>query len=314
MRRITNLLEPMNRTRLLVCGVTVLVLAMAASTVKAGPKDDLESRRNDWKSIVSRMEDMSKRVDDYLEQSKKLREVDKTELEKLIAQICGLDIERDNDEGDQTAKSISDKVVDTVRRDYDSFSAVADKVESDAEKLLGDAKAVREATKDLRSNDEIKDDVDKFLTEMSEGIDRFTERVWQKLNTDYKTLDNVKNGVMKGTNNPKIRAAVEYGKEKHVYNQRICDEKEVVLPSGGRPDCVSFLKDNCAVWEFKPDSTFNDSSAADYARKYYLDEVIAKFKDDDRAKANCKKDSNNVPIFEAKGAVYPACNLKSFGD
>ncbi len=314
MRQISNLLEPMKRTWLIVCGLTVLALAMAASTVKAGPKDDLESRRNDWKSVVSRMDDVSKRVDDYLEKSKKLREVDKTELEKLISQICGLDIARTDDTADKTAKEIADKVKDTVRREYDNFSAVADKVESDAEKLLNDAKAVREATKDLRSNDEIKDEVDKFLTEMSERIDGFTERVWQKLNTDYKTLDNIKNGVMNGTNNPKIRAAVQYGKDKHVYNQQICEEKEVVLSSGGRPDCISFQKDACAVWEFKPDSTYTDSSAADYARKYYLDEVIAKFKDDDRAKANCKKDSNNVPIFEAKGAVYKACDLKSFGD
>ncbi len=33
------------------------------------------------------------------------------------------------------------------------------------------------------------------------------------------------------------------------------------------------------------------------------------FKDKQIAIENCKKDSNGLPIFEAKGVLYPKCEL-----
>jgi hypothetical protein len=286
-------------------GLVIMSLALAAGPATAGPADDLASRKRDWESVQGRMEEVSRKLGDYLDKSKKLREMDKTELDALITQICRLDIARDDDEAERLARSLSDKMVENVRREYDSTSSAAESLEDNAERLLNDAKSLRDNTKDLASNDEVKDEASRFLVEMSERIDRFTSDVYQKLTDDYRTLTNLKEGVLKGANNPRVRAAMEYGKEKHVYNQRICEEKELSL-SSGRPDCVSFVKDSCAVWEFKPDSAFSESDAADWAKKYVAD-VQEKFKDDPRALENCKKDADGRPIFEARGAVYPAC-------
>lgn len=289
----------------LIAGLVMVVLALAAGTSAAGPKDDLSNRKNDWDKVRQRMDETSRKVDSYMDKSRKLRAMDKSELDALITQICKLDIARNDDEADRLAKSLRDKMVDNVRREYDSINAEADRLGGgDVERVMNDAKSLRDNTKSLTSHAEIKDDTEKLLREMSDGIDGFTVRVYEKFTADYRTLSNLKEGVMNGSNNPRIRAAMEYGKEKHVYNQRICDEKEVSL-SSGRPDCISFQKDNCTVWEFKPD-TYSESEARSQAERYLRD-VQDKFKDDRRALENCKKDSSGKPLFVAKGVTYPAC-------
>jgi hypothetical protein len=39
----------------------------------------------------------------------------------------------------------------------------------------------------------------------------------------------------------------------------------------------------------------------------YVPDVQRHFKDKQIVIDNCKKDSNELPIFEAKGVLYPAC-------
>ena len=109
---------------------------------------------------------------------------------------------------------------------------------------------------------------------------------------------------MKGTNNPILRAKLEYGKQKHAELQGSysCDEREVTL-SSGRPDCILFRDNNCQVIEFKPDS-WDESKAADQARAY-LDDVRERFKDDDRAK-RCKQTDGGAE-YTAVGITYPHC-------
>ncbi|MCY1019124.1 hypothetical protein [Pyxidicoccus sp. MSG2] len=294
-------------TTLSMYGAMAVMLAVATAA-QAGPVDDLTSRKSDWDSTRRKMEDVTNRVEAYIQRSRKLREMDKNELAELITQICRLDVEPNEDEANRLAQSLRDKVQENVKREYDSVNSEADKLEDDAERLLNDAKALLNNVKSLTSTDEVKDESNKLVSELSNAIDRYTERAWQRLNDDYKTLDNVKNGVMNGSNNPKVRAAMEYGKEKHLYNQRICEEKELSL-SSGRPDCVSFQKDACVVWEFKPD-TYSESDAKSQAERY-LSDVTYKFKDDRRAVENCKKNSDGQPIFEARGVTYPACRLSS---
>ena len=109
---------------------------------------------------------------------------------------------------------------------------------------------------------------------------------------------------MNGANNPKIRAAMEYGKRKHVEMQSSCHEKEVSL-SSGRPDCVMFSKDDCKAIEFKPSSIGVDE-AVTQARRYLAD-VSRYYKDDKRAVENCRTDSSGLPLFTAEGKTYPAC-------
>jgi membrane-associated HD superfamily phosphohydrolase len=285
----------------------VVALALGSGMAAADSKGDLSSRKSDWDQVKRRMEETSKRVENYLEASRKIRAMDKSELDALITQICKLDIARNDDEADRLAKSLSDKVIENVRREYDNINSEADRLGGgDVERVINDAKSLRDSTKSLASDEdaEVKDDAQELLREMSDTIDGFTERIFEKFEADYRTLTNLKEGVMNGSNNPRIRAAMEYGKEKHTYNQQICEEKELSL-SSGRPDCVSFQKDNCLVWEFKPD-TYSESEAKSQAERYLRD-VQDRFKDDSRALENCKKDSDGKPIFEAKGVTYPAC-------
>lgn len=304
----TGLAGPRIATCRFLWSVLLIVLTLGTGSALADAKDDLARRKSDWDSVKNHMEEVSGKVRDYLDKSRSLREMDKNNLDALITRICGTDIKHDDDEGDRLAREITDKMVDTVSREYDHIKSDGERVEDEAERALNDAKSLRDNTKDLASNDDVKDEANQLLSEMSERIDGFTEKTWEPLNSDYRTLDNVKDGVMKGANNPKVRAAMEYGKDKHkdLQGGRECDEKETVLGSGRRPDCIKFKKDACEVWEFKPDSTFTESSAADVAQSY-LEGVQEMFKDDPRAKENCKKDSNDRPIFEAKGYVYSAC-------
>jgi hypothetical protein len=285
--------------------VALIAMLLTLQPLSAGPADDLSSRKRDWEAASRNMEDISRRVNEYLEKSTNLRAMDKTDLEELINQMCKLDIERNDDEADRLATSLRDRIVDNVRREYDAVNALADRIDDDAERALNDAKSLRDNTKNLTSYPDIADEVTKLLSEMSDAIDRFTDRTYSKLTTDYRALTNLKEGVTNGANNPRIRASMEYGKRKHIDLQSSfsCDEKEVVL-SSGRPDCILFKPDACQVIEFKPD-TYSESAARSEAEGYVSD-VRTRFKDDSRA-SQCKKDSNNLPIFEAKGELYPAC-------
>lgn len=283
----------------------ILAFTLLVGAAAAAPANDLSNRKSDWDRMKRRMDDTSANVERYLEKSRKLREMDKTEINALIDQICRLDIARNDDEADRLAKSMRDKVVNNVQREFDNLNSEADRLfGNEVENVLNDAKGLRDNTKGLTSYPETKSDTESLLRTMSEQIDSFTVRVYERFSADYRTLSNLKQGVINGSNNPRIRAAMEYGKEKHVYNQRICEEKELSL-SSGRPDCVSFQKDSCIVWEFKP-NTYSESEAKSQAEKYLRD-VQDKFKDDRRALDNCKKDSSGKPIFEARGVTYPAC-------
>lgn len=300
--RISN---PLSRANYLNLCAALLAFLLLIGTAVAAPVDDLNNRKNDWERMKRRMDDTSTNVERYLEKSRKLREMDKTEISALIDQICRLDIARNDDEADRLAKSMRDKVVSNVQREFDNLNSEADRLfGNEVERVLNDSKGLRDNTKGLTSYPETKSDTETLLRTMSEQIDSFTVRVYEKFSADYRTLSNLKQGVINGSNNPRIRAAMEYGKEKHIYNQRICEEKELSL-SSGRPDCVSFQKDSCIVWEFKP-NTYSESEAKSQAEKYLRD-VQEKFKDDRRAIENCKKDSSGKPIFEARGVTYPAC-------
>ena len=301
----SRIYDPINWAKGLGRRAGLLAFLLLIGTAFAAPADDLNNRKSDWERMKRRMDDASSNVERYLEKSRKLREMDKSELNSLISQICRLDIARNDDEADRLAKSLRDKIVDNVRREFDNLNSEADRLMgNEVERVLNDAKGLRDNTKGLTSYPETKSETESLLRTMSDQIDSYTNRVYEKFSVDYRSLANLKQGVVNGANNPSIRAAMEYGKEKHIYNQRICEEKELSL-SSGRPDCVSFQKDSCTVWEFKPD-TYSESDARSQAERYVLD-VQDRFKDDSRAKANCKKDSSGKPIFEARGVTYPAC-------
>ena len=125
-----------------------------------------------------------------------------------------------------------------------------------------------------------------------------------KIQSDIRAFDNVKQGMMAGSNNAKLRATLELGKEMHrkLRGDRNCDEKEVSL-SSGRPDCIKFDEGDCKVIEFKPDS-YSEGQAESQA-KNYIGDVRERFKHDDRAK-RCKQDGG-FPVFRPVGETYRRC-------
>ena len=158
--------------------------------------------------------------------------------------------------------------------------------------------------KNTPEEDAVKSDRSTLIDQLSRAIDE-TDRLYSKIQDDFRSLSNVKEGVMNGANNPKIRAAMEHGKRRHVDMQSSCHEKETVR-SSGRPDCIYFHRDECKVVELNP-STVGESAARSQAERY-LSDVQRYFKEDKRAIENCRKDSSGLPIFSADGKTYNACS------
>lgn len=279
------------------------LVAISGAIIYADSRDDLGRVRSDFESLRSRHDTSKSRLDGYLEGSVGLRSFDKDQLAELVTQICKLDIEQDNDEADQIAKDLRDRAIERVRREYDSTVDAGSKVFDDLGRVESEAKSLRSRARDLEGKDEVKEDARRLREEVEKVIEGNT-RNFEKIKSDRSTLDRVKEGAMYGANNPLIRARMEFGKEMHrrLQSDRGCHEREVTL-SSGRPDCIRFDPGDCKVIEFKPDT--NSSGQAENQAARYLDDVRARFKDDDRAK-HCKHDSNG-PVFRAVGETYPAC-------
>jgi Rad3-related DNA helicase len=233
--------------------------------------------------------------------------MDKDQLSELITQMCKLDVKRDGDEIDRLDNELKDKVVDKVQREYDHTVEDGKRVKEDLDKLVSEAQSARDRAHDLEGKDEVKSDAGRLREDVEKTQKEIKEKLIDRYNRDLATLDRVKEGSMKGANNPLIRARMEYGKEMHkkLQSDRSCDLMETVL-SSGRPDCIKFDSDDCKVIEFKPD-TYSTGAAEDQAKKY-LNDVRDKFKGDDRAK-KCKWDSAG-PVFRAVGELYPACKVQ----
>lgn len=86
----------------------------------------------------------------------------------------------------------------------------------------------------------------------------------QAIRAVIKSLENLSNYELKGSNNPKIRAKLEYGKRAHDEKQGSCSYKELAISSsycdnrirpgsGCRVDCV-MTSSTCTIYEIKPDS------------------------------------------------------------
>jgi hypothetical protein len=284
--------------------VAIGVLAGISGVLWADAKSDLDSAKRDYESVKSKYDDQKSRVDSYLEQSRNLRAFDKTRMDTLIEMLCKQDTKPNDREVDEIVNNLVGTAVDNVKRNYeDTIRTASDRI-GGIERILDQAKAVRSRAKDLKSQADVKDDASRLYDEAERLVDN-TDKLMEKTQSDWRSLDNVKQGTMNGSNNPKIRAKMDYGKEMHIRLQgsRGCDEREVVL-SSGRPDCIKFEPDNCKVIEFKP-STYSESAARDQAARY-IDDVKRKFKDDDRAK-KCKQ-KDGYPDFTAVGETYTACN------
>jgi hypothetical protein len=292
-----------------------LMIGLAVVTAMAGPLEDVENRKREYGTLKSSFESVLDRANKFFDSSRRPRELDKTEMEELIDKICASDLEPNEDEARQLAERLKDNVVERVSSSYNDAFQAGERVDKDLEKVQRDIEVLVNNIKPLTSIDEVKSPASSLLSDAT-ALQENAKRLQDKFFDDYKSLTNVKEGSMKGSNNVKIRAAMVYGQDKH--KEMTCPdpfEKEVSV-SGGRADCVSFAKDNCAVYEFKPDKNFNESSAADWAREKYLKGITELYKDNVKEQKgpakDCGKDANEYPVFKPMGKVYPACKLSSF--
>lgn len=295
------------RTRIGVgVGLAGSALVVLVGLAVADARSDLESRKRDYDNLKRELGEATSDLAEYLEDSRDIRSLDLAQLEQLIIAICGSDIERSNDDAAELAKDMTSKAKDQVEDEWEDLSKEFGEIVGELEDILDDAKSLRDSVKSIPEDDDVKSDRQALLDDVIRLIDA-ADRAMAQVQEDYKAAANVKNGVMLGANNPRIRAAMEHGKDKHTEMQRDCHASEVVL-SSGRPDCVMFDQDDCKVVEFKP-SSVGESAARDQASRYISD-VQTYFKDDERAVKNCKKDSSGVLQFTAVGKTYPACTAR----
>lgn len=281
----------------------LIAIVFVSPAANAGPSDDLSRLHSDFSSLKNEYEDLNSKVERFLSDSRKLREMDKDEITRLIIQVCNLDVERDGDEEDRIVRSLVEKAQGNVKSQYETLNSNGKDWQYKLSQFQDKLKTHGRNAEPYMKIDEVKSDATRLFDQVN-YYRELTGKLWDKIDSDFKAITNIRDGVMNGSNNPRIRAAMDWGKAKHEYNQRICNEKEISLYSG-RPDCITFQRDSCIVWEFKP-STVGESAAKSQAERY-LSDVQRYFKDDVRAKDNCKKDSNGLPIFEARGQTYPAC-------
>jgi hypothetical protein len=286
-------------------GVVGCLLILVGIAV-ADAQSDLDSRKRDLDSAKREVDSVRSDITEYLRDSREIRALDADLLDKLITAFCGSDIERDGDEAMKLAKEMTKRAKESVEKDWNDLDREFGDVVGELEDLLDDLKGLRNSVSSIPEEDPIKSDRQALLDEIGRVIDS-VDRAMAEVQNDHIAASNVKQGTMQGSNNPRIRAAMEHGKVKHQEMQRDCHASEVVLRSG-RPDCVMFDNQDCKVIEFKPDSV-GDSVARSQAEGYLAD-VQVYFKDDERAKKNCKVDSSGVHQYTAVSKTYPACKLR----
>ena len=288
------------------------VAALSVSRAQAGPAEDLENRKREYTTLKDNLGRLSDRVNSFFDSSRKLRELDRTEMDDLIERICASDLEPSEEEERRLVEGLRDNVVLRVSSSYNDAHQAGEREHNALVAVRSEIDALVKNIDSLTSIEEVKSSAASLLGD-AKSLQETANRLQTKLDEDYNSLTNVSNGAMKGANNPRIRAAMEYGIAKH--EQLTCPdpfEKEFKLRSGAlRADCVSFRKDDCTVWEFKSDKNFSDSSAAAWANEKYVKALSEELKEDARAK-DCKFDANGFPVFEARGKVYTACRPSSF--
>ena len=284
----------------------ILYLLGATSPAMADDASDLSSLKSDASNLQRTFESLNRETTDFLNLSRELRSKDSAELASLIKAICGQDLEQSGDDADRIA---NDLVFDAVSEISQSFNVLEDngeRLDDQLENLLNSLKSTRDRYRSLASSAQVGSEAQGVLGQIESNINT-TDRRYAELKQDYNTLLNVRDNVMKGSNNPKIRAALDYGKAKHIDLQRSlsCDATEVSV-SGGRADCVKFDSSyGCLVIEIKPD-TYSRSDAERQASGY-VDGLKKLFKDNSKAMQYCKMDSSGDWIFTPRAEFYPAC-------
>jgi hypothetical protein len=71
-----------------------LMIGLASVTAMAGPVEDLDNQKRQYDSLKSSFESTLEGANRFFESSRRLRELDKAELEELIDKIWASDLEQ----------------------------------------------------------------------------------------------------------------------------------------------------------------------------------------------------------------------------
>jgi len=253
---------------------------------------------------------LDREVQEYLEGSRRLRAQSEQDIARLVTAICATDLEPEENYGTDIALQIAAEASSRIRDVYGPLEDDAEELLDDIEDFLNEMKSTRDRFRALADNPEVGAKAKTVLDDIASKIDASTKR-YDEVQKDLKAAANVADGVMQGANNPKIRAAMDYGRAKHkdMQSSLSCDDKEVVLPSGKRADCVKFDVNSCMVIEIKPDSS--DMNRADDQVRGYAEELKRFYagSGSKSAMANerCEKDSNGDMLFKKRIETYSAC-------
>jgi hypothetical protein len=297
----------------LIAGLCI-VLSSPALGDEAGDLEDLVEAGSEFNGDQQELDQLVKQ---HRDGSRKLRAQSDEDLSRLITAICGNDIEPEENYGTDIALRLADETSSNFRNVYGALEDSAEDVLEEIEDFLNEMKSTRDRYRSLAdsSDPNIKEKAKAVLDDIGAKVEAATTS-YGEVQADLQTAKNVADGVMQGANHPKIRAAMEYGKTKHrdMQSSLSCDDKEVVLPSGQRADCVKFDANNCTVIEIKPDAA--DMSKADDQVRAYAEELKRFYTGSDAkstlAKERCEKDSNGDLLFKRRIETYSACKSTSF--
>lgn len=109
-----------------------------------------------------------------------------------------------------------------------------------------------------------------------EDISKAASVVLDEVTKTMNSVENILRGELNGSNNPRIRARIEFGKDEHKRIQadgNKCDKgaTEITLPSGKRIDCVQASGGTCTIYEIKPSNDRAKSKGRDQAGGYRRD-------------------------------------------
>jgi hypothetical protein len=145
------------RGRVLKIVIGVVLVLGCVGVLWADAQSDLDSARRDYDSLKSKTDELKDKAERYLEQSRKLRSMDKEQLDSLVGKLCRLDIEPDDREVESISRDLIDRVVDTVGRSYDDASRSGSDMVGQIENQMNSVKALRDRVNALRSQDAFKD-------------------------------------------------------------------------------------------------------------------------------------------------------------
>jgi hypothetical protein len=198
--------------RLFVAMGFALMIGLAAVTAMAGPVEDLDKQKREYDSLKGSFESTLDGANRFFESSRRLRELDKAELEELIDKICASDLEPDEDVERRLVEKLTDNVVERVSSSYNDAFQAGERVDKALEKVQKDIDDLIQNIKPLIAIDEIKSAASSLLSDAT-ALQENAKRLQVKFFDDYKSLTNVRDGTMKGANYPPIRAAMVYGQD-----------------------------------------------------------------------------------------------------